>query len=137
MRSERATVLRYLLFWPVLAVAAVANGALRELTYGPWVTELAAHQISTLSAGILTACLVALLARRWPLESRRAAWFVGIGWLALTVAFEFGFGRYLAGHSWQRLAADYDLTAGRVWPLFLVWLCILPAISQWWQRRSC
>lgn len=132
MTVDRSRVVRYLAFWPVLAAVAVANGALREFTYGPSVTELTAHQISTLTAALLTTGVVALLARRWPLASRGAAWCVGFGWLVMTVAFEFGFGHYVAGHSWQRLAADYDVTAGRVWPLFLVWLCVLPSISRRW-----
>ncbi|MDX1489006.1 MAG: hypothetical protein R3268_12435, partial [Acidiferrobacterales bacterium] len=49
-------------------------------------------------------------------------------WLVLTVAFEFGFGHYIAGHSWERLFADYNIMQGRVWSLFLVWMLILPFV---------
>lgn len=46
-------VVRYLLFWFLLAVVAVANGVLRQSTYGNHVAELTAHQtsISSILAG--------------------------------------------------------------------------------------
>jgi len=42
------------------------------------------------------------------------------------VLFEFGFGHWVAGHSWRRLLADYKLLAGRLWALVLVWIGIAP-----------
>jgi len=39
---------------------------------------------------------------------------IGLVWLAMTVAFEFLFGDYVAGHSWDRLLHDYNLFAGRL-----------------------
>jgi hypothetical protein len=47
----------------------------------------------------------------------------------MTVAFEFGFGHYVAGHSWSLLLADYNLLAGRVWSLFLIWITIVPYVT--------
>ena len=46
--------------------------------------------------------------------------------LAMTVAFEFLFGHYVAGHSWDRLLHDYNLFAGRVWVVVLVWVTVAP-----------
>jgi apolipoprotein N-acyltransferase len=46
----------------------------------------------------------------------------------MTVIFEFGFGHYVAGHSWSHLLADYNLLAGRVWFLFLIWIALLPYV---------
>ena len=34
---------------------------------------------------------------------------MGTGWLALTVVFEFGFGRLVAKQSWDELLADYNV----------------------------
>jgi hypothetical protein len=50
---------------------------------------------------------------------------VGLLWLFLTVAFEFGFGR-LSGASWQALLADYDIPRGRLWPLVLLTTFLAP-----------
>jgi hypothetical protein len=61
---------------------------------------------------------------RWRPVSGRQAIAVGLIWLVMTVAFEFVFGHYVAGHSWERLLYDYDLPAGRLWSLVLAWIAL-------------
>jgi len=93
--------------------------------------ELTAHQLSTAAGAIgLFAGYFELLARRWPLPSTRQALEVGTAWLALTVAFEFGFGHYVAHTSWRELLADYNLRKGRLWPLVLAWITLGPALVR-------
>jgi hypothetical protein len=120
---------RYLIFWLILAAAGVANGVLREATYGRQVSNLAAHQLSTVTGIFLTGGVVWALNRFWPIRSANEAWIIGVCWLLMTVIFEFGFGHYVAGHSWARLLADYNLAGGRVWPLFLAWITVLPYVT--------
>lgn len=124
------TGIRYLLLWPALAVLAIGNGVLRETTYAHWMTEPASHRLSTLTAVLLTGGMVFAASRRWPITAAATAWRIGFTWLTLTVAFEWLFGHYVAGHSWQRLLADYDLAAGRVWTLFLLWILLMPVLFR-------
>lgn len=119
---------RYLLVWLLLAVVAVGNGIVRQATYGKLVPELAAHQLSTLTAIMASWAVVWLVHRAWPIVSAGQAWAIGIAWLVLTILFEFGFGHYVAGHSWARLFADYNVLEGRVWLLFLAWITVLPRV---------
>ena len=123
-----AVLIRYLLSWFLLAIVAVANGVAREATYGKYVPELWAHQISTVTAILLTGLLVWWLSRLWPIGSPGQAWFIGVCWLLGTITFEFVFGRLVAGHSWAELVADYNLFRGRVWLLFLVWVAVMPYV---------
>ena len=44
---------------------------------------------------------------------------VGIAWLAATIVFEFGFGHFVDGKGWGELLHDYNIFAGRLWPVFL------------------
>ncbi len=124
----RGSVPRHLLFWWVLMLIAVANGVLRVATYGQVLPELAAHQLSTVTAILFTGIAVGWFARRWPLASAQQALWVGLAWLLFTLLFEFGFGHYVAGHSWTRLLADYNLLQGRVWLLLLLWIALMPSI---------
>ena len=117
---------RYLFVWLLLAVIAIANGVIRQATYGKRLSDLAAHQVSTATAIVATGLVVFLLNRVWPIESGKQAWAIGGAWLLMTIAFEFGFGHYVAGHSWSRLLADYNVLAGRVWALFLCWILVAP-----------
>ena len=119
---------RYLLVWLLLAVVAIANGIVRQYTYGKLMSDLAAHQVSTVTAILATGAVVWGIHRYWPIDSAAQAWVIGASWLLMTVLFEFGFGHYVAGHSWDRLLADYNILQGRVWSLFLVWILVLPAL---------
>jgi hypothetical protein len=44
---------KYVLAWFPMVAIAIANGVVREAWYGKYLSELAAHQISTLIAVIL------------------------------------------------------------------------------------
>jgi hypothetical protein len=66
--------------------------------------------------------------RIWQPRSARQALVIGLMWLGLTIAFEFLFGHYVAGLPWSRLLHDYDLLAGRVWVIALVWVWIAPLV---------
>jgi hypothetical protein len=114
--------------WFLLAIVAIANGVLRQYTYGHAVSELAAHQISTITAILASGVVVWVVNRYWAIESTSQALVIGGCWLLMTIAFEFGFGHYIAGHTWERLIADYDLLQGRVWSLFLAWVAIMPFV---------
>jgi len=121
---------KYLLTWLGMVPIAMLNGSLRQYGYGPYLSELVAHQISTLTGMLLMGLYIAWVMRRWPAASGRQALAIGLLWLTMTVAFEFLFGHYLAGHSWQRLLADYDLASGRLWGLFLAWIAVAPWLLQ-------
>jgi hypothetical protein len=89
-----------------------------------------AHQVSTatLVAGLFP--YVGAVERRWPLPTAGAAARIGTTWVVLTVAFEFGFGHYVAKQSWQTLLADYDLRRGRLWPVVLAAVATMPATAR-------
>ncbi len=119
-------MLRYLVAWLALLVIAVANGALRQLTFGRHMSELRAHQLSTLIGSVLIGIFIWFVVRRWPPSGDRQALLIGLVWLVLTVAFEFFMGLVLAHRPLSEVLHDYDVSAGRVWVLFLVWLTLAP-----------
>ena len=122
--------------WTLAWLGGPANGAARDLAYGKRVGDLAAHQVSTASAIALFGIYFIWLDRRWPLPTAGAAYEVGGTWLVLTVLFEFGFGRYVAGREWAELVADYDFTKGRVWALIPLWVAIGPASARALRRAQ-
>ena len=121
-------VLKYTLSWVPMIFIAIANGAIRQFVYGPQMSELSAHQISCATAVLLFFVYALCLARLMPLNNPRQALGIGLIWVTLTVAFEFCFGLFIAGHSLERLLHDYNLAAGRLWPLVLVNLLVMPYI---------
>lgn len=119
---------RYLAAWLPMVPIAILNGMVRQAWYGRYMTELAAHQVSTASGLVLLGGYVWLVMRRWPPTGSGQALSIGFLWLGLTLAFEFLFGHYVAGHTWARLVADYNLLAGRVWILIPLWVGLAPWI---------
>jgi hypothetical protein len=130
VRSARTIPQKWLLAWLGGVAIGVGNGVAREATYGRRLGEEAAHPLSALTAVAAFAAYFHLLQRRWPLRDRSEALKIGGAWLALTVVFEFGFGRIVAKKSWRELTADYDVARGRLWPLVLVWIGLGPEIAR-------
>lgn len=127
-------ILRYILAWFPMVLIAILNGALRDTWYGKYIGELRTHQISTLTGVVPFGVYIWMVSRLWPLESGRQALVVGLIWLAMTVCFEFLFGHYAAGHSWSRLIQDYNIFAGCLWALLLIWVAFAPYVFYRLQR---
>ncbi|MDX6675527.1 MAG: hypothetical protein QOH11_2945 [Solirubrobacteraceae bacterium] len=108
----------------------VANGVLREATFARLLGERAAHAASAATGIAAFAGYFSVLQRKWPIPTTGEALTIGASWLAMTVAFEFGFGRAVAKKPWQELLADYNLAEGRTWPLVLVWIALGPAVVR-------
>jgi len=117
---------RALAVWCLLLVLAVLNGGVRDTWLSPRLGDPIGRAIST-----LLLCGLILLATRLTIgwirpTSRGAAVEVGVLWVALTLAFEFGVGHYGFGKPWPELLADYDLRRGRIWIAVLVVTLLAP-----------
>jgi len=107
---------------------AMVNGGLRDMTYGKQLPALLANQLSCLSGIILLGVVMFLYVRHWSLSSARQAIYIGLFWMALTVAFEFLFFHYFGRRSWAVLLESYDMASGQLWPLVLLWVAVAPYI---------
>lgn len=118
-------MLIYFLLWLPMLLIAVGNGSLREFVFKKYMSSLTAHQLSTITLLIFFSIYICSVMKRFPPASSTQAIFIGLVWLSLTLAFEFGFGRY-RGNSWLKLLEDYNLLKGRLWILIPIWVTIAP-----------
>lgn len=116
----------YLLAWIPMLLIAIGNGAVRQTVFAKFLPELRAHQLSTLTGAVLIGAFIWLVLHVCPPASGREAVIIGLVWMLLTVAFEMFMGLVLLKQPLAKLLADYNLMAGRVWVLFLVWLTLAP-----------
>jgi len=121
-------ILKYILVWFVLAIVANINGIFRNAVYGNYVGELRAHQISTVIGIILFGLVIWGFSHLWKITSTQQAWIIGFMWLGMTMAFEFLFGHFVIGHAWSKLLHDYNILAGRIWLLVLIWTTVAPYV---------
>lgn len=126
---------KYVIAWFPMIVIAIVNGLFREKFLANHFNELRAHQLSTASMIVLFGIYVWIIFKIWAPISSSQAIIIGLIWLVLTVIFEFLFGHYIAGHSWDKLLRDYNILKGRVWVLILIWIAIAPYIIYQIQTK--
>lgn len=124
-----ALTLKAFAIWLVILGSAVANGALREAFLIPWIGKTAGLIASGL---LLSVLIVAITFAVFPwLGANRISQLlaVGFGWLALTLVFEFSFGR-LQGKSWPTILEAYTFKDGNIWPVVLLVTLAAPYIAS-------
>ncbi len=122
--------------WLAMLAGMVGNGYLREFVLAPRLGARPAAALSAATGGGLLVGLAWVCLRGLPglRPKQRAA--LSAGWVSATVACEFGFGRYAAGHSWEELIQNYNLAEGRWWPLVLAALGAAPLALPAGRRRA-
>ena len=120
--------LKSLVIWAAILVLAILNGALREAVFIP---KLGTATGLVLSGLLLSALIIAVsyLALPW-LDAWRLAQLlaVGLGWVVLTLVFEFSFGLW-QGKSWPALLEAYTFKGGNIWPVVLLVTALAPYIA--------
>jgi hypothetical protein len=119
-------MLKYILAWLPMIPIAIGNALLREKVIAAHVDELLAHQVSCATGMLLLGVYIWAVVRIWRPDSAGQSIGIGLIWLGLTLAFEFLFGHYVMGNTWGRLLHDYDIFAGRLWLLVILWITLAP-----------
>jgi len=125
-----ATIFLYAFgIWVIFGILAIINGVIRNRFYAPIIGEYTAHVISTIIATCFVVVGSYLFLRFIRIEYGNVELLlVGVFWVILTVLFEFVFGHYVVGNSWEKLLADYNILKGRVWSLFLLTELVSPLL---------
>ena len=115
--------------WLVIVAAAILNGVFREKVLVPAIGASMALPLSGVLLAVLvflvTLLLVPFIA---PSESKAYIW-VGIFWVILTLFFEFLFGYFAAGKSWQEIMQVFNIKTGDLFILVLFVTAIAPWLS--------
>ena len=119
---------KYFLLWFPMVIIAIINGTIRQLFFTNFSDELGAHQLSVISGITFFAIYIWFITDKWKIESSLMAIKIGLMWLVMTVIFEFLFGHYVMGNSWEKLLHDYNLMEGRLWVVVLLWTTISPSV---------
>jgi hypothetical protein len=124
-------VQRAVAVWLLLMAAEVIHGIARTLWLTPLVGDVRARQIAVFSGSLLILLITSLTIRWLRVRTLRALMSIGVLWVVLTLAFEFGLGRLVLGYSWDRLASDYNVCERGLLPIGL----LVMAMSPWLATR--
>lgn len=123
-------VVKAIAIWALILCLAFINAGLRELVLIPRCGRAMGLSLSGAILCVLV-LLVAWTASPWLGATR--AWdlvAVGLGWLILTVAFEWGLG-WMQGKSAGTMFEAYRFKDGNLWPLVLG----VTAVAPWLAAR--
>lgn len=137
MMTFKKVYLLGLVLWPVFLVTAVLLGAVRESVIAPALGEHAAHVIGTLLfVSVMLAIQFLFVGKVCRYVRQRDLWLIGAIWRLMTVCFEFGFFHFVAGVPWEKLLADYNVFAGRLWLLVLLTTLFGPPMVGRWHNTT-
>lgn len=128
--------IKYFYLWFPMVIIAIINGTIRELFFTNFLDELGAHQLSVISGITFFAVYVWIITGKWKIDSPISAIKIGFMWFIMTVIFEFIFGHYVMGYSWQKLLYDYNILEGRLWVVVLLWTTISPFVFYLVRRQD-
>lgn len=123
--------------WLLFLLIAVVSGALRETLLTPLLGEHSAQQIGTVFVcGLIGATIWRFVRQLRPSSGQALA--IGLCWVAMTLLFEFGVFHFILGHPLSEMLAEYDLAAGRLWPLVLFTELLTPwlATREWYPPAA-
>ena len=137
MRLNRRFLLLGLAVWPLMPVAAVVNGAVREAALAPALGRGAAEVLSVviLLAVIHAIAFVFLRRVRTPYAAADL-WALGACWAILTIVFEVVLFGVLLGVPARELLAAYNVFAGELWTFIVLGVLLAPPLAGALVRRA-
>ena len=128
------TIIKATAIWLLILALAFLNGGTREALLIPALGKTTAL---ILSGAILALCILAasyfLVPKLGKLNTKQCL-LLGLYWLALTLAFEFSFGRLVQHRSWTEILEAYAFRDGNLWPLVLTTILVAPLLATRLRR---
>jgi hypothetical protein len=122
-------IFRAFAVWFALLILSSLNGAFREAVLIPRMGIEGGHFVSSIALCLIILGIVLLAAPWIRIIDTRHAIEIGLGWVALTLMFEFGFGHFVRHRPWSELLVDYNVLKGRIWILVLLTITVAPLVA--------
>ena len=128
---------KYVFAWLPLPLFGALSGFLRTYVYGRyWVYHRDAYWISPfVTLGMIFAYAL-LIGRRSKFESNRRAFYAGLVWAVLSVAYEYVRSTIGELHPLLALTSDISIIDNRVWWLQLLFIALTPLLVHLIYRKN-
>lgn len=118
--------LKIILVWLALVVCAVLNGTIREKVLNQYFDEAVSLPISGISLSALVLLVTYISIDIFAGQSTVQYFHIGLSWVFLTLAFEYGFGHYIQGKSWPELNEMFNVSRGNLFILVMLVTAMAP-----------
>lgn len=120
-------VIKSIGIWLVISIAAIINGITREKLLTPLIGSDLSLPLSGITLSGLILVITYFTIPFFGKVKPGVYFLIGLLWIILTLAFEYLFGHYAAGKTWDEIHQVFNILKGN---LFIVVLAI-SAISPW------
>ena len=121
-------ILKAIGIWCILVVCAILNGLLRENILNPFLGQQIALPVSGLILSLLILAVTWLFIPFFETRPAMDYWLIGALLLGITLAFEFMFGHYVMGKSWQDIFQVFNIFKGNLFLLTLLASLVAPRL---------
>jgi hypothetical protein len=125
---------RAIAVWLLVMAVEFVHGTLRWIFLRPHVGDFRSGQIGVFTGSVLFLLIVYLCKPWMKLQSAWDCFRVGLLWVGLTLLFEWSFGHYVMGRSWESIATEYNPLRGGLMPIRLLVFAMSPWIA--WRLRT-
>jgi len=115
--------------WALFVIAAILNAAIRKHVLAPVIGQQLALPLSGILLSIFIFFITLGMVTFLEVSNLIGFWLVGAFWVLLTVTFEFVFGHYIIGESWDTLFKIFNILEGDLFVLVLFVTAVSPYIS--------
>jgi hypothetical protein len=135
IREREAYWVRAVGLWVLLMAAETLQGLWGVKVLTIWVGDEFARDVGVFT-GSLIILLIAFACIGWiSARDPKVLLMVGATWVALTISYEAVLGRIAFARSWSEIAADFDVSRGRLLPFGLLVLLFAPLLAAWVRGR--
>lgn len=122
-------LVKILILWFALVIVAILNGGFRERVLDKHLDETAALCLSGLLLCALVFMITLVSIGLFKGEPVIVYFYIGICWVLLTLAFEYGFGHYVQGKPWTEINNNFDIAHGNLFLLVMIVTATSPYLS--------
>lgn len=128
-------ILRALAVLLIIIFAESVHGTLRQLFLMPLIGDFTARRISFFIAVLLIFLITYFFIRWINAPTVKSLFGIGLMWLILMTAFEFGLGIFVMNYSWEKMLQDYDVSRGGLMVFGLIFMFFSPYLAEKLRNR--
>lgn len=114
--------------WLIMVVAAIINGIARDKLLFPVIGSYALP-LSGISLSLLVFIICFFSIDVFNQLNPHSYFIIGLSWVCMTLLFEYLFGHFITGKSWQEINQVFNLARGDLFILVLLITIVAPWVS--------
>ena len=129
VREREAYWFRAVGLWVLLMAAETVQGLWRAKVLAIWLGDEFARDVGVFTGSLIILLIVFACIGWISARDPKDLLMIGATWVALTIGYEAVLGRIAFARAWSEIAADFDVTQGRLLPFGLLVLLFAPLLA--------